>query len=56
MAQYGATNATDGNLCEAIVSTATGDREKIEGYLAHKWGISNLLPSGHAYKYYAPEQ
>jgi hypothetical protein len=54
MAQYGATNATDGNFCEAIVSRATADRLKIEGYLAHKWGIANKLPASHTYKYYAP--
>jgi hypothetical protein len=54
MAQYGATNTTDGNFCEAIVSTATADRVKIEGYLAHKWGIANKLPASHTYKYYAP--
>lgn len=54
MAQYAATNTTDGNFCEAIVSTATADRVKIEGYLAHKWGIANKLPASHAYKYYAP--
>lgn len=54
MAQYGASNTTDGNFCEAIVSTDTSNRLEIEGYLAHKWGIANLLPSSHAYKYYAP--
>ena len=26
------------------------DREKVEGYTAHKWGIENLLPSDHTYK------
>ena len=25
-------------------------RQKIEGYLAHKWGLDNLLPAGHPYK------
>ena len=23
---------------------------KMEGYLAHKWGVTSVLPSGHAYK------
>lgn len=27
-----------------------GDREKLEGYLAHKWGLNGSLPSGHPYK------
>lgn len=27
---------------------------KIEGYLAHKWGLTAKLPSGHAYKTTAP--
>lgn len=54
MAQYGASNTTDGNFCEALVSRSTSDRVKIEGYLAHKWGIANKLPSSHTYKYYAP--
>ena len=25
-------------------------REKVEGYLAHKWGLSMNLPNGHLYK------
>jgi len=30
------------------------DREKVEGHLAHKWGIDNLLPSDHSYKNNSP--
>ena len=30
------------------------DREKIEGYLAHKWGLQANLPAGHTYKSAAP--
>jgi hypothetical protein len=26
------------------------DRQKVEGYLAHKWGIQSSLPAGHPYK------
>lgn len=26
------------------------DREKVEGYLAHKWSLTSSLPSGHPYK------
>jgi hypothetical protein len=30
------------------------DRQKLEGYLAHKWGMQANLPSGHPYKDAAP--
>jgi hypothetical protein len=33
---------------------SSGDRERMEGYLAHKWGLSGSLPSGHPYKTTAP--
>lgn len=35
-----------------LVSTALGtsDRQKLEGYLAHKWGLAGSLPGGHPYK------
>ena len=29
-------------------------REKIEGYLAHKWGLTGELPTDHPYKNDAP--
>ena len=35
-------------ICNAKLSDA--DREKVEGYLAHKWGLEGNLPSGHPYK------
>jgi hypothetical protein len=35
-------------------SYATSDREKLEGYLAHKWGLESNLPSTHPYRYSAP--
>jgi len=28
----------------------SSNHEKIEGYLAHKWGVAGLLPSSHTYK------
>jgi hypothetical protein len=39
-------------ICEIIVcfGSVAGDREKAEGYLAHRWGLSGSLPSGHPYK------
>jgi hypothetical protein len=33
---------------------ADADRQRIEGYLAHKWGLVGSLPSGHPYKTAAP--
>lgn len=30
------------------------DRQKCEGYIAHKWGRTSLLPVGHPYKAVAP--
>lgn len=30
------------------------DREKVEGYLAHKWGLTGNLPGGHPYKVSPP--
>jgi len=52
----------DGRMAEFMsFKTAPGtggvdisDFEKAEGYLAHKWGLSSQLPSGHPYKNSAP--
>jgi hypothetical protein len=43
----------DGQIAEVIftnTSISSVDIERIEGYLAHKWGLTSLLPVGHAYK------
>lgn len=42
----------DGGLCEIVVldSISQNDREKTEGYLAHKWGIASELPVIHPYR------
>lgn len=40
-------------ISEFIISSNTWSleiRQKIEGYLAHKWGLTANLPSGHPYK------
>jgi hypothetical protein len=37
------------------VQLSTDDRQKVEGYLAWKWGLQGNLPSGHPYKGSAPE-
>jgi len=34
--------------------TSVNDRQRIEGYLAHKWGLAAKLPSDHPYKSAAP--
>ncbi|KAF5043645.1 Bacterial Ig domain protein [anaerobic digester metagenome] len=47
----------NGDVCEIIVLEhvpSTSDRERIEGYLAHKWGLAANLPAGHPYKTEAP--
>lgn len=35
-------------FCNAILNSE--ERQKVEGYLAHKWGLSASLPSNHFYK------
>lgn len=49
--RYG-NNNTDGKLGEIIITTnvSTVNRQKIEGYLAHKWGLTAQLPADHPYK------
>lgn len=47
----------NGDIAEVIffnVALSSTDREKIEGYLAHKWGLTAGLPAGHPYKTTAP--
>ena len=49
-------NAINGAIGEAIAveDNSTNTRQKIEGYLAHKWGLTGSLPSDHPYKGLAP--
>jgi hypothetical protein len=45
------------DICEVVVvlgSMTTLDNQKLEGYLAHKWGLTANLPAGHPYKSAAP--
>lgn len=47
----------EGNIAEIIVIASyqsTSDRQKIEGYLAWKWGLEGDLPNDHPYKNSAP--
>ena len=52
-----ASDTTKSIYSELVVLDYTPDeetREKIEGYLAHKWGLTANLPSDHPYKAFAP--
>lgn len=53
----GRNNSDDYDLGEIIVfqqELSVSDRQKIEGYLAWKWGLQANLPSAHPYKSSAP--
>ncbi len=47
----------NGNFGEAIICNAnlsTTDRQNVEGYLAHKWGLAGNLAAGHPHKTVPP--
>ena len=47
-----------GKIAEVVVFSAaqsSTNRQLLEGYLAHKWGLSSNLPATHPYKSSAPE-
>ena len=47
----------DGTIGEVILLSSDAsdlDRQKVEGYLAHKWGLEGSLPADHPYKNAAP--
>jgi hypothetical protein len=55
----GTTNAASltGAIGEIIVTASvlsTLNRQKTEGYLAHKWGLTASLPADHPYKTVGP--
>lgn len=46
-----------GNICEIVAFSSNINavtRQRVEGYLAHRWGTTSSLPSGHPYKSAAP--
>lgn len=46
-----------GQLAEFIITNgilSSADRQKLEGYSAHKWGLTGNLSSGHTWKNYPP--
>ena len=48
----------DGNIAEIIclrADVSAQDQSRVEGYLAHKWGLQELLPETHFYKFEAPK-
>ena len=52
-ASYNNSQYSKGEVAELLAFNSvlsTSDREKIEGYLAHKWGLSSMLPNAHPYK------
>lgn len=53
------TTMLDGDMYECIWGSgaalpSTGEFEKVEGYVAHRWGLTSLLPGGHPYKTVGP--
>jgi hypothetical protein len=53
----GDTPYTNCDLGEIVMLTGTPStdiRQRIEGYLAHKWGLTANLPNDHPYKTVAP--
>lgn len=55
--RYGGAVYHDFNLSEMVVfspALSETQRQKVEGYLAHKWKIQSSLPANHPYKSIAP--
>jgi hypothetical protein len=55
--RVGDTNFGAFDLAEIVVLTSgstLNSRQKTEGYLAHKWGLTSNLPAGHPYKTIGP--
>ena len=59
LSTYGGEWRFDGDFYEIILVDGSNvdieTRQKIEGYLAHKWGLEASLPVDHPYKNAAPE-
>jgi len=56
MTNRSATDSLTGSVAEVIFTdnVQTLERLKIEGYLAHKWGLEESLPSTHWYRHNRP--
>lgn len=56
-ADLASTTYLDGSIAELVVVNGISsviEVQKLEGYLAHKWGLTANLPAGHPYKSAAP--
>lgn len=54
---FGPLGWMDGDFAEMILvlgAVDTASRQRIEGYLAHKWGLVDSIPADHPYKTAAP--
>ena len=50
-------NYFTGEIAEIIVyagALTTAERQKIEGYIAHRYGVQSNLPATHPYRNFAP--
>ncbi len=55
--QQSVTNWSAANISEVVVCSqdlSTDNRQKLEGYLAHKWSLAASLPADHPYKTFPP--
>ena len=55
--RIGQTTYANMDMYEIVVAgsvLSSTDRQKLEGYLAHKWGLAGNLPADHPYKSAAP--
>ena len=55
---FGGSNCR-GDIAEILIvmgEVSDSNRDKIEGYLAHKWGLTSNLPNNHPYKNTRPYQ
>lgn len=53
----GSTEKFDGEIAEVVIAgqeVSVADRQRIEGYLANKWGLQIFLPSDHPFRDRAP--
>jgi len=50
------TQSPAGKIAEIVIYESPSDteRQKVEGHLAHKWGLESKLPSSHPYKKVSP--
>lgn len=52
--RYGTKGGSDWGEVIFAENITQAESDKIEGYLAHKWGLENNLPSSHDFRYYIP--